>query len=358
MATALARTRSRERLERLSRSSLDSESLRRTAIAELRRIIGFDRWCWPLADPKSLLPPSGIAEHDYGPGVPRALALEYSGADFAAKHVLARRANPAGSLGTETRGDLARSARWDQVMRPVGIGDVATVACRDSLGVWGWIEAYRDRAEGMFAEDDLELFAQAGDVLGPALRRTSVGAGPATPAPPRPPGVVVLDRELRLVSLTASARSWLDAMPEAKVCAMLGIVPPVIYPAATLARTRTDGRNTRALARTVDGAWLMIDAARLEGRDEGDVAIALRMATASETFEYLCRVFALSRRERDVASVLLAGFDTRGVATQLFISPHTVQDHLKSIFEKVGVHSRRELLTRFGATGEAPEERP
>ena len=62
------------------------------------------------------------------------------GRRFAAKHVLARRANSAGSLSSETGGDLARSPRWDEVMRPVGIGDIAAVACRDALGCWGWIE--------------------------------------------------------------------------------------------------------------------------------------------------------------------------------------------------------------------------
>jgi hypothetical protein len=75
----------RERLERVSESSLDCESIRREAIAELQRVIGFDRWCWPLADPETLLPASGLAEHDFGPAVPRSLELEYSADDFAAK---------------------------------------------------------------------------------------------------------------------------------------------------------------------------------------------------------------------------------------------------------------------------------
>jgi hypothetical protein len=149
--------------------------MRREALAELQAVIGFDRWCWPLADPETLLPCSGIALDDFVPAVPRLLELEYSADGFAAKHVLARRIDSAGSLNAETGGDLARSARWDEVMRPVGIGDVAGVACRDSLGCWGWIEAYRDCSDRPFEEDDLELLASVGPSMGTSLRRHLIG---------------------------------------------------------------------------------------------------------------------------------------------------------------------------------------
>jgi DNA-binding NarL/FixJ family response regulator len=42
-----------------------------------------------------------------------------------------------------------------------------------------------------------------------------------------------------------------------------------------------------------------------------------------------------------------AGNDTRAVTERLFTSAHTVQDHLKSVFEKMGIHSRREMLAMF-----------
>jgi DNA-binding CsgD family transcriptional regulator len=351
VASERERTRSRERLERLSESTLDCESIRNEAIVELQRVIGFDRWCWPLADPETLLPGSGLAEHDFGPAVPRSLELEYSGGDFAAKHVLARRANSAGSLSAETGGDLARSPRWDEVMRPVGIGDIAAVACRDGLGCWGWVEAYRDRADRPFQEQDLDLLGSVGSSLGSGLRRTMYGSN-GTVAEPSPPGVIVLDSELSLVSRTAGARAWIDALPSARLFARFGMLPSVVYPAATLARRGRPLAEAHALLRAVDGRWVMIEAAPLEGQGDGEVAVMLRAATATETFDLLCRAYALSQREREVVAALVAGLDTRAVTQRLFISRHTVQDHLKSVFDKIGIHSRRELLVKFSASAD------
>lgn len=350
MTTARERGRCRERLEQLSESHLDCDSLRREAVADLQRVIGFDRWCWPLADPETLLPASGLAQHDYVAAVPRALELEYSTDAFAAKHVLARRANAATSMSAETHGDLSRSSRWDEAMRPVGIGDVATVACRDALGCWGWIEAYRDGSDHSFQDEDLELLASVAPSLGSALRRTMYEDAPTAPAQPQGPGVIVLDHTLAPVSSTAAARSWIDAFPEARLLAAFNMLPAVIYPAAVTARTGTSGAGTHALVQTVDRRWVRIEAARLEGPPGEQVAVTLRAATPSETFHLLCRAYALSQRERQVVAAVVGGLDTRAITERLFISRYTVQDHLKSVFRKTGVSSRRELLARFSGT--------
>jgi DNA-binding CsgD family transcriptional regulator len=158
----------------------------------------------------------------------------------------------------------------------------------------------------------------------------------------------VLDRNLRLVSWTGAARAWIDSLPAARLFAAWRMLPSVVYPAATLARSGTVAR-AHALLRAVDGRLMMIEAAPLEGRSEDEIAVTLRAATASESFELLCRVYALSQRERQVVALLVAGLDTRAVTQRLFISRHTVQDHLKSVFAKIGIHSRRELLAKLGS---------
>jgi DNA-binding NarL/FixJ family response regulator len=59
------------------------------------------------------------------------------------------------------------------------------------------------------------------------------------------------------------------------------------------------------------------------------------------------RLDGLSPREREIVGAVLSGKRVSAVARTLDISPHTVRNHLKSIFRKLGVHSQVELLGRL-----------
>lgn len=61
----------------------------------------------------------------------------------------------------------------------------------------------------------------------------------------------------------------------------------------------------------------------------------------------LLAAYGLTARELDIARLVLRGEPTTAIAGSLHISSHTVQDHLKSVFDKIGVHSRRDLVGRL-----------
>lgn len=54
----------------------------------------------------------------------------------------------------------------------------------------------------------------------------------------------------------------------------------------------------------------------------------------------------LSRRELEVLALVAEGLNNRAIAEQLFISESTVKNHMRSIHEKLQVHSRMEAVVR------------
>jgi DNA-binding CsgD family transcriptional regulator len=95
--------------------------------------------------------------------------------------------------------------------------------------------------------------------------------------------------------------------------------------------------------RTAAGRWAILHGSRLP-TDEGDaVAVIIEEASPADLAPLLMMAYGLTDQERVVTSLVCQGLSTREIAGTLHITANTVQDHLKSIFEKTGVRSRREL---------------
>ena len=109
--------------------------------------------------------------------------------------------------------------------------------------------------------------------------------------------------------------------------------------------------------RSSSGQWMMLHGAPLL-RDGGRrVAVIVERADPDRLAPLLMAAYELTDREKDVTRLVLQGETTSATAARLFISPQTVQQHLKSIFGKTGVRSRRELVAKMFFTHYEPRVR-
>jgi DNA-binding CsgD family transcriptional regulator len=149
------------------------------------------------------------------------------------------------------------------------------------------------------------------------------------------PAVVVVEGA-EVVEATPAAQRWLEQLGAAD--RGHGPVPAVL---AAVAVAAANGRTVAQRARTADGTWLVVRSAPLSGR-RGIVTID--EAGPPDVVAILGAALGLSARETDVVVEVLRGSSTKEIATALHLSSYTVQDHLKTVFHKAGVNSRRELI--------------
>jgi len=77
----------------------------------------------------------------------------------------------------------------------------------------------------------------------------------------------------------------------------------------------------------------------------GSVAITVReLGIEREAF---ARRYGLSPREAEVAELVLRGYGNPAIASMLGIAPATTKRHLTRIFDKIGVDSRTQLVSRL-----------
>ncbi|MFL5830642.1 MAG: response regulator transcription factor [Solirubrobacteraceae bacterium] len=151
--------------------------------------------------------------------------------------------------------------------------------------------------------------------------------------------VLVVDDSLKAIAWTDGARTWVDS-------GFPGLVRALADQLAAREERCKDGPAT-VIVEAEEG-WLAARAARLSGAaGRAGLVITIAAATPEETVSALGRTRALTPREEEIVKQLLRGASTRALAQTLFISPHTVQDHFKSIFAKLGISSRRELVARL-----------
>lgn len=330
-------------------ASDDLASLRKRLMDRIRRVVPLEAVFFGGADPETLLFTSRWAEAPLAASAPLFLANEFGAAfDVNRFASLAGAQRPVGTLDQATRGNRAESPRFREIMAPLRLGDELRVALRTGKTTWGFLCLHREGKTG-FSPRDIAALDAIAPHAGEALRRIVARSLPTVPRPSsEQPGVVLTAADV-VVGMTGAAAGWLDDIEGRSV--EIGDAVPfallvVIRRLEALERTDTSGPPPRLTMTTRAGSLLEICAARMRSSSAGPsmVTVTLTPAGTAARASLLLAARGLTAAQRRVAALVLRGLSTREIVDDLRISEHTVQDHLKAVFEKVGVGSRRELV--------------
>ncbi|MFL6123844.1 LuxR C-terminal-related transcriptional regulator [Actinophytocola sp.] len=351
-----ASSRVRELITGLTSSHRELLTLRREIVAVLRRAVPFDGWCWGYTDPETRLFSSGDGDNPASASdLGRYFVLEFARDEQDCQVSFAELADgvrPAVSvLSDATGGDLHRNARWRELYGPHGVGDELRLALLADGQCWGYLELLREDTGRYFSLEEAEFLLRLGAPIAKAIRETLTRVEAPTTDLRRGPGTLVFDGNDVLAASTPEGDEWLATLRFAgtPAAAALPIPVPVVGLVGWLrsAGSPAPGLATgRVRTRTADGHWLVMHASPLTGMSVpvGSVAVTVQSARAGDVAGLIFRAHGLTARERQLAGLLLDGLSNTEIARGLDISAYTVQDHVKAVLGKLGVHSKRELI--------------
>lgn len=329
------------RSEKLGAAGLSAKALREALLAELRPYVAYDGHVFALTDPVTKV---ATSPHATIPGLPRERLPElirwrYLTPVNRSDQLLGRRAT---SL-LEATDSPEESLVWRHVQRELGVVDSASVAFGDRFGAWGFLELLR--TSGPFAAAELDVLTALAPVITRTLR-TTVARTFADPGPrltSTGPAVLVLDPALSVRSQTGDASTALvKLLPPDEPAPP---VPAAAYNVGAALLAQEAGvpvGEPWSRVHLGGNTWVTVRASRL---DE-DIVVSIEPSTIADRTDLFARAAGLSARQTEILGLLVAGLDSQEMAARLFLSEHTVHDHVKAILRKTGASTRQRLLAR------------
>jgi DNA-binding CsgD family transcriptional regulator len=324
----------------------DHDAVRDRFLHTLRQVVPFDAVFMAGADPDTLLFTSVFAEEPLATSAPLFLDNEFGAhADVNRFVDLAHASDPVASLDDATRGERAASARWREIMGPLGMGDELRVALRVDGTAWGFLCLHRSGIMS-FNADEMAVLRKVAPHAGEAIRRGTVAANaPGEVAEASEAVILVADH---LVLAVGGAVEEIEGRPLLVGGQLPLPLAAVVHrlEAIELERAGLDGPPAAIRMTTRNGGLVTVHAARLDDASgNGPIVMTIAPAAPTERSSLLLSAYGLTAAQCRVAKLVLQGRTTTQIVVALRISAHTVQDHLKVVFDKVGVRSRRELVS-------------
>lgn len=333
----------------------------------LRNVIDNDASCWHTLDPHTRLmtsdsPDELIERGIFAPGeAPAAGELlvrsEYIVEDVNTFAGLAARRVPVGILDHVTRGAPESSARYRDLLLPAGIPHELRAAFVIRGRVWGAVHIARRRDSGLFEQRDVDALAGVAGAIARGIRASLRFDAARRATGVEAPGLVVLGPRDEVELITPPARELLASIRSDRPAYTDDAVATPVLALASFIRGKPDGGHSGSNVITVPGSdgWITLHASLPGPPGDGRVAVVLERAAGARSATVRLEAFGATAREREVATLLARGLSRAEMADALVLSPHTVEDHVESLYDKLGVTSRQELVARVFLDEYLPE---
>lgn len=357
--------RTRRELIRLAHRQLDTATLYHDSSDILGRFVAFDAACGHTMDPATLLLTRQFSEQFDADGFALVCRNEYLQPDVNKFASLLDRPTPVGTLREATAGQPDRSSRYREILLPFGFGPELRATFTIDGACWASLVVLRESKRPEFSSEEQEFVASVGRLLAHAVRSSLLMGAVADGAADddAAPGLVLLDAHGEPEAINAPARRWLAELAIPASTSSAAGLPGSIYVVAAAARRAVGGEASaapepaRLRVQTRSGRWLVLHGSVLDVGSRARTSVIIEVARPAEIAPLIVQAYGLTDREREITQLVLLGRSTDEMAKQLWLSPYTVQDHLKAIFDKVGVRSRKALVARVFFEQYEPRER-
>jgi DNA-binding CsgD family transcriptional regulator len=322
------------------RSGLEPAALRAAVLPRLRRVVPVDALWWALADPATLLFTQAYREEIPAETGPYFVENEFLADDVNKWTDLAHDRDGARTLIGATEGDPSSSARYRDIFAPLGLEDELRVVLRSRGSVWGFMCLHREQGAA-FSAAELAFTRRIAPHLAEGLRLGLLVQDLELAQAADSPGLILLAADGSVVGTNTAADQWLD---ELNVSGTDGVPLEVHALTAKLRALDPSVGVPQVRVRTRAGRWAILQASRMPNQGQDTVAVIIQQAAADQVAPVVMSAYGLTQQEQKISGLVFHGLSTHAISEQLHITQHTVQDHLKSIFEKTGVRSRRELV--------------
>ncbi len=352
MTVAATRSRVRADIVRAAHRGLGVREYSRVVTRTLGRVVPFEGTCLLTTDPATLLPTGEVVENGLPPDARARLAeIEVGEPDVNKFVALAHAGSPAASLSEATGGDLDRSLRQRELRRPLGFADELRMVLSDDSGCWGTLTLLREADSPHFTPADVRFVASLTGPIAEGLKRAILLGDAAKGGGEGEPGLLMLAADDSAQMANRPAERWLDEMTAGQPSGT-NHLPVVVHAVAARVRNVAAGggptdRPARARVRTPAGEWFVVSGSLLGDGPDARVAILIEAAGSPELAPLIADAYGLTERERSITELVAHGLSTSEIATRLYLSAYTVQDHLKAIFDKTGSSSRGQLVARL-----------